>query len=80
MSEYRITKIRHAPKIGIKFYNRLRKNLPLITIPSAAQIRALNETLQILLIAFVMVFEDSPTRLLTIIALILIRRRDRDML
>jgi hypothetical protein len=43
---------------------------------SAAQIHALNETLQLLLIAFVMVFKDWPTRLVTIIALILIRRRD----
>jgi hypothetical protein len=45
-------------------------------VPSAAQISALNETLELLLIAFVMFFKDWPTRLVTIIALILIRRHN----
>jgi hypothetical protein len=43
-------------------------------LASAAQISALNETLQLLLIAFVMLFKDWPTRLITITALVLIRR------
>jgi hypothetical protein len=36
----------------VNFYNDLRKNSPRIKMPSATQIRALNETLQLLLIAF----------------------------
>jgi hypothetical protein len=43
---------------------------------SAAQIRAFNETLQ-LLIVFVILFKDWPTRLIAIIALILIHRRSK---
>ncbi|MGD0349469.1 MAG: hypothetical protein ABSB84_04045 [Verrucomicrobiota bacterium] len=58
----------------VNFYSGLRRNSPRIRMRSAAQIKAFNETLQLLLIAFVMVFKDWPTRLVTIIALILIRR------
>jgi hypothetical protein len=52
----------------------LLRKLAQIKIPSAAKIKAVNETLKLLII-FVLLFKDWPTRLIMIIALISISWR-----